>query len=465
MAAQQELSPPSSLEGSKPGFPRKILANCLEDKHLCNSCEKILRRPLQAQCGHRFCCFCFNRTVSSGPQKCSACIKEDLFEEPTSILKQGGAFHDNAARREVEALAAVCPNEGCTWTGTVKEYEVSGCMYDFSTSNNLNCLLWKERLGSNSQISHKKAFLSECKSPSESFQILLSSLIFQAHDEICPKYPMMCEGCAKRKIPREKYVDHIKFCCKFKAPCRFHVVGCDTSVEKEKIHDHERQCSYEHLNLLLHFIMGIKVSLESLQPQRLEVASQRLHELHQSLRDLELRMSQLGRSGTAPLQGACAATLATSFTPLPSAMGAALELQLQSEKTKVAELSRRCQELELKVSTFENIVCILNRELERSCATMEAYNRQHRLDQDKIEILSNKVRQLERTVSLRDLSIVEMEGKMKDMSAATYDGIFIWKISDFTKKRQDAMAGRAPAMFSPGKCFNLRTSCWAHPRI
>lgn len=62
-----------------------------------------------------------------------------------------------------------------------------------------------------------------------------------------------------------------------------------------------------------------------------------------------------------------------------------------------------------------------------------------------------QVRQLERTVSLRDLSIVEMDGKMREMSAATYDGIFVWKISDFTKKRQDAVAGRAPAMFSPGK--------------
>lgn len=165
----------------------------------------------------------------------------------------------------------------------------------------------------------------------------------------------------------------------------------DTKVEKEKIHDHERQCSYEHLNLLLHFIMGIKVSLESLQPQSLDVASHKLQELHQSLRDLELKMSQLGGGVAAPVQGACAPTLATSFTPLPSSMGAALELQLQSEKTKVAELSRRCQELELKVSTFENIVCVLNREMERSCTTMEAYNRQHRLDQDKIEILTNKV--------------------------------------------------------------------------
>ncbi|XP_068461330.1 TNF receptor-associated factor 2 isoform X2 [Clinocottus analis] len=421
--AAQEQSPPSSLEGNKPGFPKKILANSLEDKHLCNSCQKVLRRPLQAQCGHRFCSFCFNKIVSAGPQKCSACIKEDLFEEPTSILKQGGAFPDNAARREVEALAAVCPNEGCTWTGTIKEFEASHEGHcDFMI---ILCPSCKELMRANEQERHNERECPErtlnCKYCKEPF--LLKNI--KAHDEICPKYPMICEGCAKKKIPREK-------------------------VEKEKLHDHERQCSYEHLNLLLHFIMGIKVSLESLQPQSLEVASHKLHELHQSLRDLELKMSQMGgASAAAPALGACAPTLAASFTPLPSAVGAALELQLHSEKGKVAELSRRCQELELKVGTFENIVCVLNREMERSCTTMEAYNRQHRLDQDKIEILNNKVRQLERTVSLRDLSIVEMEGKMREMSAATYDGIFVWKISDFTKKRQDAVAGRAPAMFSP----------------
>uniref|UniRef100_A0AAZ3PWL6 TNF receptor-associated factor n=1 Tax=Oncorhynchus tshawytscha TaxID=74940 RepID=A0AAZ3PWL6_ONCTS len=366
-----------SLACNKPGFPKNILANNLEEKHMCNSCLKILRRPLQAQCGHRFCSFCFNKIVSSGPHKCSACIKEDLFEDPTSILKEGGAFPDNAARREVEALAAVCPNEGCTWTGNIKEYEVNHegkC--DFMI---ILCPSCKELMRTNELERHNERECPErtlnCKYCKEPFHFKN----IKAHDEICPKYPMICEGCAKKKIPREKYVDHIKFCSKFRAPCRFHVVGCDMSVEKEKTHDHERACSYEHLNLLLHFIMGIKVSLESLQPQSLD------------------------------------------------------------EKTKVAEL----------MGTFENIVCVLNREMERSSTTIEAYNRQHRLDQDKVEILNNKVRQLERTVGLRDLSIVEMEGNIREMSAATFDGIFVWKISDFTKKRQDAVAGRAPAMFSP----------------
>lgn len=61
-----------------------------------------------------------------------------------------------------------------------------------------------------------------------------------------------------------------------------------------------------------------------------------------------------------------------------------------------------------------------------------------------------QVRQLERTVGLKDLTVAEMEGRLREISATTFDGVFIWRISDFAKKRQDAIAGRAPAMFSPG---------------
>uniref|UniRef100_A0A4W5L7B9 TNF receptor-associated factor n=1 Tax=Hucho hucho TaxID=62062 RepID=A0A4W5L7B9_9TELE len=431
--ATQEPSPPSSMESNKPGFPKQILANKLEDKHLCNCCQKLLRRPYQAQCGHRFCSYCFNRTVRDGPQKCNACIKEDIFEEPTSILKQGCAFPDNAARREVENLSVVCINEGCTWKGNIREYELSHegkCEYMI-----IPCPSCKEQIRFNEQERHNERECPErtlnCKYCKEPFHFKN----IKAHDEICPKYPMICEGCAKKKIPREKYVDHIKFCSKFRTPCRFHVVGCDMSL-----------------------------------------AGHKLLELHHSLRELEARVSQLSTTSTGPpVQGATSSssssglpgppalalslppppglaptlTVSTSFTPLPSSVGAALELQIHSEKTKVAELGRRCTDLEVKAGMFENVVCVLNREVERFATTMEASNRQHRLDQDKIEALSIKVRQLERTLGLKDLTVAEMEGRLREISATTFDGVFIWRISDFTKKRQDAIAGRAPAMFSP----------------
>lgn len=109
----------------------------------------------------------------------------------------------------------------------------------------------------------------------------------------------------------------------------------------------------------------------------------------------------------------------------------------------------------LKVNALENIVCVLNREVERSSITLEAFSHQHRLDQEKIENLSNKVHQLERTVTMKDLQLSETEQLLRELQFCTYDGIFVWKISDFTRRRQDAVAGRSPAMFSPGERKDL----------
>lgn len=30
------------------------------------------------------------------------------------------------------------------------------------------------------------------------------SAVFQAHHEVCPKFPLTCDGCGKKKISREK---------------------------------------------------------------------------------------------------------------------------------------------------------------------------------------------------------------------------------------------------------------------
>ncbi|KAK6470958.1 TNF receptor-associated factor 2-like isoform X1 [Huso huso] len=438
MATQQDISPPVSLDSLQSGFATNVLANKLEVKHLCNMCGLILRRPLQAPCGHRYCSGCLKRMVSSGPQKCDACIKEEIFEEPISILTKDCAFPDNAARREVEALPAVCRNEGCMWKGTIKDYETNHegkCEFRM-----IPCPACCETIRFNEREHH-----SERECPERTLNCKYCKELFyfkniKAHDEICHKFPMTCEGCAKKKIPREKYVDHIKLCSKCKAPCRFHVVGCNASVENEKVPEHERMCAYEHLNMLLHYIMSIKMNLEDLQPQSLENTSLKIHRLHESVTELELKLGQLN---LAPVQGAAAATSSRTLTPLLP-VG-----PLEQQSSMLGELQRKTQELELKIGTLENIICVLNREVERSSTSLEANNRQHRLDQEKIEMLSNKVHQLERAMALKDLSIAETEGRLRELSAATYDGVFIWRISDFSKKRQDAIAGRAPAMFSP----------------
>ncbi|XP_023793773.1 TNF receptor-associated factor 2 isoform X2 [Cyanistes caeruleus] len=325
--AAANSSPPGSLDLNQPGFAKEILGTKLEVKYLCSDCKNILRRPFQAQCGHRYCSYCLKKIISSGPQKCASCIQEGIYEEGISILETSSAFPDNAARREVESLPAVCINSGCTWKGTIKEYE---------------------------------------------------------------------------------FRDHVKTCGRSKVPCRFEAVGCAEVVENEKLLEHERKCLTEHLYMLLSSVLSLKTGAGD--PKHLPV----------------LPSSQ----NSSPLL-------------------AANSLCSESELSRSLELLGRCEALERKTVTFENIVCVLNREVERVSLTVEAYSRQHRLDQEKIETLSNKVRQLERSIGLKDLAMAEMEEKIRNMEASTYDGVFIWKITELARKRQEAITGRSPAIFSP----------------
>lgn len=53
-------TPPGSLDALQPGFAKTLLGTTLEDKYLCSACGNVLRRPVQAQCGHRYCSFCLS---------------------------------------------------------------------------------------------------------------------------------------------------------------------------------------------------------------------------------------------------------------------------------------------------------------------------------------------------------------------------------------------------------------------
>ncbi|KAM9207712.1 TNF receptor-associated factor 2 isoform 1-T1 [Dugong dugon] len=386
--AAASVTPPGSLDLLQPGFSRMLLGAKLEDKYLCSACGNVLRRPVQAQCGHRYCSYCLASILSSGPQNCAACVQEGIYEEGVSILDSGSAFPDNAARREVEGLPAICPHSGCTWTGTVKEYE-SGheghCPFMLTECPACKATVRLSEKQRHAELECPERSLScpHCKAP-------CCWADLQAHCEVCPKLPLTCEGCGKKKILREKFQEHMRTCGKCRAPCRFQAFGCPDMVEREQQQEHEAQRLQEHLGLLLGRILEAK---------------------HLS-----------GDEGwEARVPG------------LPAPAG----------------LLERCDTLERKTATFENIVCVLNREVERVAMTAEACGRQHRLDQEKIEALSSKVQRLERSIGLKDLAMADLEQKIQEMEAAAYDGVFIWKISDFARKRQEAVAGRAPAIFSP----------------
>ncbi|KAK7895193.1 hypothetical protein WMY93_020518 [Mugilogobius chulae] len=85
---------------SLPGIPLSVLSVPMENKYKCQQCLQVLRKPVQAQCGHRFCVHCFKQLTSSGPKPCEACRDEEIYEEPISILNSNEAQHEGRCEYE-----------------------------------------------------------------------------------------------------------------------------------------------------------------------------------------------------------------------------------------------------------------------------------------------------------------------------------------------------------------------------
>ncbi|XP_043095224.1 TNF receptor-associated factor 2 isoform X2 [Puntigrus tetrazona] len=381
---------PSSLDSTLPGISREVLSVSMEPKYQCQQCKEILRKPFQAQCGHRFCVFCFKQLTSSGPTPCEACRAEGIFEETTSMLNITVAFPDNAARREIDSLPAKCPNDGCSWSGTLKEYE--GQHEGRCDFERVKCEACQALILVSEKERHNER---ECEARTLNCKYCKVTFNFKeikAHDEICQKFPMQCKDCGKKKIPREKFQEHIKSCAKSKSACQFSEIGCRAVVDNGKQQEHEQTSMTDHLRLMLAVLSSVRLRAEGAGEWQ---------------EDSGLGLYR-GPEDASPA-GAHAAGHHAGRGGSPG--------------------------VQQKVTALENIVCVLNREVERSALTLEALSRQHRLDQEKIENLSNK--------------LAESEQSLRELQFCTYDGVFIWKIADFSRRRQDAVGGRAPAMFSP----------------
>ena len=77
-------------------------------------------------------------------------------------------------------------------------------------------------------------------------------------------------------------------------------------------------------------------------------------------------------------------------------------------------------------------------------------------ERETIQTLQRKVQALERQVAMKDVVIAEMGIRIESLENLSYDGTMVWKISDFSARRQEARTGRTPSIYSP---FFFTSAC------
>jgi len=87
---------------------------------------------------------------------------------------------------------------------------------------------------------------------------------------------------------------------------------------------------------------------------------------------------------------------------------------------------------------------------------MEAVDRQRQLERELLDTMDRKVRSQERLVAMKDATIAELELRVTSVEQTSHDGTLLWRITEFQRKRQDAISGRVTSIYSP-PFFTSRT--------
>ncbi|XP_077187305.1 TNF receptor-associated factor 1-like [Paroedura picta] len=112
-------------------------------------------------------------------------------------------------------------------------------------------------------------------------------------------------------------------------------------------------------------------------------------------------------------------------------------------------VKQKVEEMEARQKTLENIVSVLSRELGRRAEPPaetlgEAMAR--------ILYLEEKVDHQDSLLVTKDVMISSLAARIHTLEQTTYDGCFLWKISDVGLRIQEAITNNRPSLYSP--CFH-----------
>ncbi|XP_072792762.1 TNF receptor-associated factor 1 isoform X4 [Taeniopygia guttata] len=212
--------------------------------------------------------------------------------------------------------------------------------------------------------------------------------------------------------------------------CCFSEVGCAFRGSKEKIQEHQNSAVGAHMLLLLQHMRQLQGTLcsKGFSP-RPELS---LRSAEKSICDLQIPAG-LEFSGDPEMD----------CFPVPSSV--------PEDESGLQQLMREkvISELENKLHVFENIVAVLNKEVESSNLEIQAFRRQSELDQNVIRGLELKIAELHRCLTQKDAGLSSLHKSLLFSEQASYDGIFLWKITEVARKLQDSVTGRTVSLYSP----------------
>ncbi|XP_029453853.1 TNF receptor-associated factor 3 [Rhinatrema bivittatum] len=425
-AVQQKVNPDRSLGitiyvPEQGGYKEKFLKP-VEDKYKCETCHLVLCNPRQTECGHRFCETCMNALLSSSSPICVACQE---------VIIKDKVFKDNCCRREVLALQMYCRNEnrGCNEQialGNLLVHLKSDCQFEELTCPRSDC---KEKVLRKDLSDHIEKSCKYRETTCKYCKSHVPIIELQKHEEMeCPSVVVSCpHNCSVKSLLRSELNAHLSECVNAPSTCSFKRYGCSFKGTKQQIKAHESSSAVQHVNLMKEWSNSLETKVSVLQSESLE-KNKSIQSLHNQMCSFEVeieRHKEMLRSNEARI----------------------LQLQrvIDGQADKLKDLDKEIRYLRQNGDEADSMKSSME-SLQTRVAQLESINKSP--SSRNSGVLETQINRHDQMLSVHDIRLADMDLRFQVLETASYNGVLIWKIRDYKRRKQEAVLGKTLSLYS-----------------
>ncbi|XP_041035287.1 TNF receptor-associated factor 3-like [Carcharodon carcharias] len=411
------------LEG---GYTEEFV-QLVDDKYRCEHCRRVLCNAKQTECGHRFCETCLNTLLRIPGQVCPA------DQEP---LDGTEVFNDNCCRKEVSKLMVRCRNSkaGCKQQLALSALEahLNTCPWQQVPCSHPSCPELVQRRDLSDHLMYKcRCREAKCKHCQK--EMTLAEL--KAHEDTeCPSTlitSLKNGGVCVRKAELKGQMSESP---KAEGYCKFSSYGCTFKGMSQRTKEHETQSVEQHLLLVM---LKNKALEEKVAELESEIKEKRIdlqkmaNQIPKMEKEMSLTSQSVNRSEIKLNQSQ--KTLAVHTSKLQQVERELLERHKVQEDLQQGILSIRYNtgNLSRRISILENgqSPCLY-----RGISGPAS--------------VEHQVSQHDNMLSVHEVRLAEIDLRFQLLETASYNGQLIWKIRDYTRRKQEAVSGKTLSLYS-----------------
>ncbi|XP_026856119.1 TNF receptor-associated factor 3 isoform X1 [Electrophorus electricus] len=395
-----------------------------EPKYCCESCHLVLCTPRQTECGHRFCESCIADLLSKPNPVCPADL-QPLFKEKI--------FRDVCCHREIMTLKVYCRSakNGCKEQMSLQQVmdHLNVCEYFEVPCPLGKC---KEKIMRKDMVEHLNRKCKHRESTCEFCKHKMALTDLQKHKEtVCPAFPVACPNhCSFSSILRSELSSHQHDCPKAQVTCSFFRFGCSYKGLNQDMREHESSSASEHLRLMVARNSALEAKVENVKSELLErykvlpSLSTRLTEVDGQYEELREKYRQLEQK------------LATMQKLMSTHSEKLLEVEMELRELRPLRAMREeVEALRGAVESMRSVVASLD-----STRTGPGTHT--------LASLETQLSRHDEMLSVHDIRLADMDLKLQVLETASFNGTLIWKIRDYKRRKQEAVAAKTLSLYS-----------------